>query len=214
MNLVENHFFNTPIYFGEKKEWLEKLNLASDPHISKAREGNEKVFVKDFAVVHHSETLTHDINFKEFLKYINSNAWDILNNQGFDLTNYSLATTELWVQEFANLGGGNHSPHIHWNGHISGFYFLKCSPKTSYPIFHDPRPGKMMIQLPEKNLKKITEASEKIICSPKPGTLVFFNSYLSHEFSVDQGIEPFRFIHFNIQAVPKQLINNDNTIRI
>jgi hypothetical protein len=27
MNLVENHFFNTPIYFGEKKEWLEKTAL-------------------------------------------------------------------------------------------------------------------------------------------------------------------------------------------
>jgi hypothetical protein len=38
---------------------------------------------------------------------------------------------------------------------------------------------------------------------------IFFNSYLGHEFVVDHGIEPFRFIHFNIQAVPKQLINND-----
>ena len=83
--------------------------------------------------------------------YINSNAFDILTNQGFDLTNFSLATTELWVQEFASLGGGNHSPHVHWNGHISGFYFLKCSDKTSYPIFHDPRQGRMMNLLPEKD---------------------------------------------------------------
>jgi uncharacterized protein (TIGR02466 family) len=208
-NLVENHFFNTPIYFGEKKKWLEKLNLASDPHISKARESNKKVFVKDFAVVHHSETLTHDINFEEFLKYINSNAWEILNNQGFDLTNYSLATTELWVQEFANLGGGNHSSHIHWNGHISGFYFLKCSDKTSYPIFHDPRSGRMMNLLTEKNPSQITLASSHINFKLEPGTFLFFNSYLQHEFVVDHGIEPFRFIHFNIQAFPKQLINND-----
>ena len=38
---------------------------------------------------------------------------------------------------------------------------------------------------------------------------IFFNSYLQHEFVVDHGIGPFRFIHFNIQAFPKQLINND-----
>lgn len=210
MNLIENHFFDTSIYSSEKKEWVEKLNLASDPYIFKTKEANKKIFAKDFAVVHHSEMLTNDINFKEFLKYINSNAFDILNNQGFDLTNYSLATTELWVQEFASLGGGNHSPHIHWNGHVSGFYFLKCSDKTSYPIFHDPRQGKMMIQLPEKDILKITSASSLINFKVEPGTFIFFNSYLQHEFAVDHGIEPFRFIHFNIQAFPKQLLNTNN----
>ena len=213
MSLVENHFFNTPIYFGKNKEWVEKLNLASDPYIFKTREENKKIFAKDFAVVHHSEMLTYDINFQEFLKYINSNAFDILNNQGFDLTNYSLATTELWVQEFASLGGGNHSSHIHWNGHISGFYFLKCSDRTSYPIFHDPRSGRMMNLLPEKDISKITLASSSINFKLEPGTFVFFNSYLQHEFAVDHGMEPFRFIHFNIQAFPKQLLNN-NIIQI
>jgi uncharacterized protein (TIGR02466 family) len=213
MSLIENHFFNTPIYLGEKKEWVEKLNIASDSYILKASEGNKKIVNKDFGIVHHSEMLTHDINFKEFLKYINANAFDILNNQGFDLTNYSLATTELWVQEFASLGGGNHAPHIHWNGHISGFYFLKCSDKTSYPIFHDPRSGRMMNLLPEKDILKITLASSSINFKLEPGTFVFFNSYLQHEFAVDHGIEPFRFIHFNIQAFPKQLLNN-NIIKI
>jgi uncharacterized protein (TIGR02466 family) len=209
MNLVENNFFYTSIYSGEKKEWVEKLNLASDPYILRAREASKKILVKDFAIVYHSEMLTNDINFQEFLKYINSNAFDILNNQGFDLTNYSLATTDLWVQEFASLGGGNHSPHIHWNGHISGFYFLKCSDKTSFPIFHDPRPGRMMNLLPEKDTSKISLASSLFNFKPQPGTFVFFNSYLQHEFAVDHGIEPFRFIHFNIQAFPKQLINNN-----
>jgi hypothetical protein len=35
------------------------------------------------------------------------------------------------------------------------------------------------------------------------------NIYLGHEFTVDPGIDPFRFIHFNIQALPKELINNN-----
>ena len=209
MNLIEKYFFTTPIYFDEKKEWVEKLNDVSNSYILKAKENNKKKVDKDFGIVHHSEPLVEDVNFEDFLKFINSNAFNILNNQGFDLTNYLLITTELWVQEFASLGGGNHSPHIHWNGHISGFYFLKCSEKTSFPIFHDPRPSKLMIQLPEKNNNTITYASEKINFKLEPGTFVFFNSYLQHEFAVDNGIEPFRFIHFNIQAVPKQLINNN-----
>jgi uncharacterized protein (TIGR02466 family) len=211
MSLIENLYFNSPIYFEEKTEWLEKLNKASDIYVLNARERNKSLLKnnKDFGIVHHSGQLTEDLNFKEFLQYININALNILNNQGFDLTNYVLATTELWVQEFASLGGGNHSPHIHWNGHISGFYFLKCSDKTSYPIFHDPRSGRLMNLLPEKNNSKLTLASSIINIKIKPGMFVFFNSYLQHEFVVDYGIDPFRFIHFNIQAVPKQLINND-----
>ena len=209
MNLIEKYFFTTPIYFDEKKEWVEKLNDVSNSYILKAKENNKKKFDKDFGIVHHSEPLVEDVNFEDFLKFINSNAFNILNNQGFDLTNYLLITTELWVQEFASLGGGNHSPHIHWNGHISGFYFLKCSDKTSFPIFHDPRSGRMMNLLPEKDNSKVTLASSSINFKPQPGDFIFFNSYLQHEFVVDHGIEPFRFIHFNIQAFPKQLINND-----
>jgi hypothetical protein len=39
----------------------------------------------------------------------------------------------------------------------------------------------------------------------KPGTLIFFPGYMEHEYAVDHGKEPFRFIHFNIQAVPKDM---------
>ena len=205
------HFFCTPIWTEHKEEFVNSLNKYSEPHIKKARKRNEKAIkdLKDFGLVHHSDALMNDINFLKFIEFISKKSYLILDEQGYDLKDYSLALRELWVQEFSKEGGGHHSIHTHWNGHMSGFYFLKCSYKTSFPIFHDPRPGKIMVQLPEKDINKVTDASEKIILRPKPGTFVFFNSYLGHEFEVDHGIEPFRFIHFNIQAVPKQLINND-----
>jgi uncharacterized protein (TIGR02466 family) len=207
MNLTQNNIFYNSVYFDQKKGWLEKLNKVTDPYILEIKNKNLLTNKKDFVIVHHSNCLIQDINFNEFVNYINSNAFNILNNQGFDLTNYILTTTDLWVQEFASLGGGNHNSHIHWNGHISGFYFLKCSEKTSYPIFHDPRPGRMMNLLPEKNESQISLASSSFHFKPEPGTFIFFNSYLPHEFAVDHGIDPFRFIHFNIQAFPKQLLN-------
>ena len=40
---------------------------------------------------------------------------------------------------------------------------------------------------------------------PTPGTLIIFPGYLEHEYAVDHGKEPFRFIHWNIQAVPKEM---------
>ena len=111
---------------------------------------------------------------------------------GFDITNYQVFTTEMWVQEFAKNGGGHHT--------------LKASEKTSRPIFEDPRAGNMMNLLPAKDVTKITYASHQINYEVKPGRLIFFPSYMPHMYSVDMGYEPFRFIHFNCQAVPKGVV--------
>ena len=103
-------------------------------------------------------------------------------------------------------GGGHHSAHIHWNQHVSGFYFLKCSDKTSYPIFHEPKTGARCTKLKMKpDLKGVWAGHEQFHLKPKPGTLIIFPGYLEHEYSVDFCIEPFRFIHWNIQAVPKEM---------
>jgi hypothetical protein len=149
---MKSSFFSSCIYVEEDISWLESLNKFSDPYINEATENNKKLFInnKDFGLVHHSSLLTNDINFLKFIEFISRRSYSILDKQGYDLKDYSLALRELWVQEFSKEGGGYHSIHTHWNGHISGFYFLKCSDKTSFPIFHDPRPGKIMIQLPEK----------------------------------------------------------------
>ena len=131
------------------------------------------------------------------------------------MSQYQTMFSELWVQEFAKKGGGHHSAHIHWNQHVSGFYFLKCSDKTSYPIFHEPKQVQDATKLKMKpDLKGVWGGISKINLStivnlihfkPTPGTLIIFPGYLEHEYAVDHGIEPFRFIHWNIQAVPKEM---------
>jgi uncharacterized protein (TIGR02466 family) len=195
----------------QDNSWLDSLNKFSENYIIKSRNENKKYVDnnKEFGFSNHSIPLINDENFLGFIKFICKKSFSFLEEQEYDLSNYSLNVSDLWVQEFAKNGGGNHNTHVHSNSHVSGFYFLKCSNKTSYPIFHDPRPGKLMIQLPQKNKTLITEASESVPLFPTPGTFVFFNSYVGHEFPVDSGIEPFRFIHFNIQAFPKQLINGN-----
>ena len=209
--------FHNTIYSFIDEKWLKNINILSDKYIKDAKKNNEKIIkernklykknIKDRGVVHHSKVLLHDPNFLEFQKYIGKISWDILHEQGYDMNKYDMMFTDMWVQEFPLQGGGNHNTHIHQNSHISGFYFLKCSEKTSYPVFHDPRPGKMMTQLLEKDDTKITEISEKLKYKPVPGTFLFFNSFMPHEFVVDNGIEPFRFIHFNIQAISKEIVN-------
>jgi uncharacterized protein (TIGR02466 family) len=216
-NLDVNNYFSTPVYTGEILEWVDTLNKASDSFIEESKKRN-KSFLKDrnkklkknlddFAIVNHSTSLIDVSDFFEFKKYIEERSLEILDHMGYDLKKHILYWSEFWVQEFGKKGGGSHEGHIHHNSHISGFYFLKCSDRTSFPIFHDPRPGKLMTQLPLKNEKEINEGTSIINFRPKPGSLIMFPSYLEHQFSVDFGIDTFRFIHFNIQAVEKQILN-------
>ena len=202
-----NNFFSTPIWSEQKPEFVKSLDKASNKYIKEARNRNKDHIKKhgDFGLSHHSTPLTMDNDFLDFRNYIGQKSWEFLDHMGYDMQQYQTMFSELWVQEFAKKGGGHHSAHIHWNQHVSGFYFLKCSEKTSYPVFHDPRTGARATKLKMKPDDKIHLGNELINYRPRPGSLVIFPGYLEHEFLVDHGKEPFRFIHFNIQAIPKEL---------
>ena len=214
LNLEE--FFKCPIWFTDAPEFVKDLNKASDKYIEDSKKNLKKDIDKrnkelgdkgDMGHVFHSTSLIGDPNFLQLQNYIGATSYNLLGEMGFDLSGFEVFTTELWVQEFAKKGGGHHALHTHWNGHISGFYFLKASEKTSRPLFEDPRAGNMMNLLPEKDKTKVTHASSQINYSVKPGRLIFFPSYMPHLYTVDMGYEPFRFIHFNCQAIPKGVLN-------
>ena len=217
--LAREDLFKCPIWFADEPKYVKKLNKASDKYIKEAQknlkktidERNKKFGNKgDMGYVFHSTSLIGDPNFKQLQDYIGATAYNLLLEMGFDLTNYSIFITEMWVQEFAKNGGGHHTLHTHWNGHISGFYFLKASEATSMPLFEDPRPGNIMNLLPEKDKTKVTYASSQINYKVQPGKIIFFPSYMPHQYVVDMGYEPFRFIHWNCQAIPNGVLNVKN----
>ena len=205
MHKVE--YFKTQLWTEQKPEFVKSLNKYSNKHIKEAKKKNKEHIKKygDFGIAHHSTSLLNDNNFLDFRNYIGQKSWEYLDQQGYDMSQYSVMLNEMWVQEFAKKGGGHHSAHIHWNQHVSGFYFLKCSNKTSYPIFHEPRTGARATKLKMKSFDVIFNGTELVNFRPQPGTVLIFPGYLEHEFAVDHGIEPFRFIHWNKQAVPKEM---------
>lgn len=86
MSLIEQHFFSSPIYEdNSKKDWVDKLNLLSDPYIEKAKDKLKSSNNDNFGSVYHSESFYNDPNFKEFLQYINVTAFDVLDRQGLIL---------------------------------------------------------------------------------------------------------------------------------
>jgi hypothetical protein len=216
-------YFSTPIWTAEVPQFLNKMLRLSDGYLKKTQkkimkkaiqERDKKYGTKlgDFGLSNHSESFNGDPKAKEFVDFCGQRSYEFLDWCGFNISQHSLHFTECWVQEFSKKGAGHHDIHTHWNQHVSGFYFLKCSDKTSLPVLHDPRPGAQMTRLPQKDPSKITFANEAIHYKVKPGMMILIPGYTPHQYPVDMGIEPFRFIHWNIQAVPS-LISNTTSMK-
>ena len=215
--MFKSEYFASPIYYEDKKEWVDKLNKICDPHIKTARKNLEeenKVRIKDWGFkndigqVYHSGGLEPEPDLQFFHSYVAKKSRWALDNMGYDMDHYNLIFTESWVQEFSFNGAGHHWFHTHTNSHISGFLFLKASVKTSRPFFQDPRVAHVPLKLKEKDPNKVTNANDLIHYNVKPGTLMLFPAYMSHAYMVDLGLEPFRFLHFNMRAIEKDVLSS------
>ena len=209
---IENNleYFSTPIWSTSLPEWVDEINKVCVPYLDEAHERHSDSIKKnkgdDFGLVYHSTSIQYESKLEDFANYIIKTGWNLLDTWGHNMTDYSLFFDSMWVQEFAKNGGGHHRVHIHENCHLSGFYFLE-NEESSFPLFHDPRPGAAMTSLPQKNESMITPATRVINYQPKPGDMYIFPSYLPHEYVVSRGGN-FRFIHFNIQAVKNYMLNS------
>ena len=212
--MKKGEYFSSPIYYEDKPEWVDKLNRLSNPYIAAARkdqeESNKKKlesgYKNDIGSTYHSTSLEPDQNFRFLHEHIAKKSRWVLDDMGYDMEKYGLYYVDSWVQEFSFNGAGHHWFHTHANCHISGFYFLKASDKTSKPLFQDPRTAHLGLKLKEKDISQATHASDVININVQPGSLMLFPSYMSHAYQVDHGIEPFRFIHINMRAVEKEML--------
>ena len=211
---LHEQFFATPFWATEKPEWVEHLNKISQSYLDetheKHKEGIEKNGGSDFGRVFHSNAIQEESQLKEFVSYVANTGKNLLETWGTDMSNHDLAIHSMWVQEFAKDGGGHHRIHIHENCHISGFFFLE-NDDSSYPLFHDPRPGAAMTALPEKNNQSISYTNRCINYQPNPGSIYMFPSYLPHEYVMSKG-GSFRFIHWNLMALPRNIVSGEGSV--
>jgi len=105
--------------------------------------------------------------------------------------------------------------HSHGYGaHLTGFYFLDTPDDSSTMYIHDPRSVKVHSDLPIRESLDLTLAHSTVYYTPKPGDLVFTNSWLEHSFTRNASKQPYNFIHINVSVVPRQnaLCNMDEPI--
>lgn len=190
---VEN-FFTCPVYVIERPDFIDSVSKISEEYLCKAK---EKQTINEIYPVVMSENFAYDKRIAPFAEFVGSTSWNIMDSQGYSMNDKAMVFTEMWTQEHHKHSAMEQ--HIHGGGaYIVGFYFLEAPENCSRVMFHDPRVGKTQIDLPQTDINKATIASQIINFQPKPGLLIFTNSWLAHSFSRHAADTPIKFIHFNL----------------
>ena len=196
--LDQLHYFATPIYITKQPQFIEIMREVSLESLKKVhgRKKPDKLYP-----VRMSDNLLLDPRVTEFAEFIGSTGWNILSSQGYDMRNFNTTFTELWCQE--HYYGSSMEHHVHPGGnYLVGFYFLDTPEGSPRAIIHDPRPARMMLELPQADQSQATLASTMINFTPEPGMVMFAPAWLGHSFMRHASKEPFRFIHFNLAVQP------------
>jgi hypothetical protein len=143
--------------------------------------------------------LNGDPRMLDLANFIAQSAWEILESQGYAMQGLSTYFTEFWCQEHHKHSAMEQ--HVHGYGsQIVGFYFIDVPADSSRVVFHDPKAGKVQLNLPEKDVTQATVASNMINFVPEAGTVMLANAWLPHSFSRHAASKPMRFIHFNVSV--------------
>jgi uncharacterized protein (TIGR02466 family) len=188
--------FPTNIYSIKKLNFLELVDDISSEYLSKKEKTVNEIKTGTFQ----SNNFFNDNRLSEFISYVADTAWNILNLQGYDMSRMATTYTEMWAQECYKKS--QMPQHVHgYNSQISGFYFLECPKDCARILVHDARPGKVQINLPQKDEASFSEGSTMFNFVPEEGQLVFFNSWLPHSFTQHDSDYPLKLVHFNLNVI-------------
>jgi len=187
------YHFPCPVYLIERPDFIESVNLVSEESLAKQHSEHQ---LDEIYPVMMSGNFADDPRIKAFAEFVGGTAWNILSEQGYAMQDKVITFSEMWTQEHHKHSAMEQ--HVHGFGsQVVGFYFIEVPENSSRVVFHDPRQGKVMSSLPEQDMNMATPASQMINFEPKPGLLIFSNSWLPHSFTRHANEKPIKFVHFN-----------------
>jgi uncharacterized protein (TIGR02466 family) len=193
------YHFPCPIYIIERPDFLDAVNVVSEEVLEVQRKERD---LNEIYPVYMTNSYFADPRMAGFSEFVGATAWNILNEQGYAMQDKAVQFTEMWTQEHHKHSAMD--AHVHGYGsQIVGFYFLETPEDCSHVVFHDPRAGKVQIDLPEQDMSAATPASKAINFTPKPGMMIFANSWLMHSFTRHSAELPIKFVHFNLTVIPQ-----------
>ncbi len=141
--------------------------------------------------------MANDPDLKFLVDYLLLAGDTILREQGYDMDKYELYLSGLWGQDVKCTGGTN--VHVHKNSQICGWFFLETPEGGSYPVYHDPRMNKQMVELDYVQGTELTNASSFVhFNNVKAGTFLFANSWMQHQLTQNTSQAQTKSVHFII----------------
>jgi uncharacterized protein (TIGR02466 family) len=191
------YHFPCPIYLIERPDFLDVVNAVSEESLEAQRKERD---LNEIYPLYMTGNYFGDPRMAGFTEFVGATAWNILNEQGYAMQDKAVSFMEMWTQEHHKHSAMD--AHVHGYGsQIVGFYFLETPEDCSRVVFHDPRAGKVQIDLPEQDMSAATPASKMINFTPKPGMMIFANSWLAHSFTRHASELPIKFVHFNLSVI-------------
>lgn len=199
-NLDTDLFFASPVYSISRSDFLKTVSVVSEESIEQSKQHVEMNTLWPHMM---SGDFSQDKRIESFTQFVLSTCWNIMVSQGYKMAQYELGFTAMWTQE--HHLNSDMPEHVHSDySQLVAFYFLEVPESGSALVIHDPRPGKVQIDLRPENLQEITHASRQIFIRPNAGDLIITNAYLAHSFTRNMNEKPTKFVHMNIAAWPLQ----------
>ena len=195
-----DYHFASPIFRLSKPEFLNSVTDVFNEYIDKQRNNQCRDNVYPGIM---TELLSPDERVEAFLKYISDISWDVLNKQGYNMDLFYTDASEMWGQYHPYLSSMEKHSHGHGT-YLTGFYFLNTPENSSKMFVHDPSSIKTYVNLPIRENAGMVSAYTNIFYEPKPGDLIFTNSWVEHSFSRNASQQPYNFIHINVKVVPRE----------
>ncbi len=188
-------YFPAIVYRDERPDLAEKVLPACVQKLDEVRQPGWPMV--------QSAHLGHDPAIREVADYFLLSAVDILRSQGYAVEKYDFYLSGLWAQEVSKGGGTN--VHVHKNSQICGWFFLETPEGGAYPIYHDTRMNKGMVELDFVQGGEVTNATNTIhFNNMVPGTVMFGNSWMQHQLTGSNADTPTRCIHFIVSHKERQ----------
>jgi hypothetical protein len=180
-------YFPAIVYRDERPDLVEKVLPTCTQALDQVRQPGWSMA--------QSAPLAHEPLLREVADYILINAVDILRGQGYAVDKYDFYLSGLWAQETGKGAGTN--VHVHKNSQICGWFFLETPEGGAYPVYHDTRMNKSMVELDFVQENQITNATNVIYFNNVvPGSVLFSNSWMQHQLIGGASENPTRCLHF------------------
>lgn len=195
-------YFPSMVWRDERFDLVEKVMSFCMNRLEEVRKRQNSNFLQ-------TENLFYEPSMRELSNYILLSSVNILRWQNYDVDKYDFYLSGLWAQETNKSSGTN--VHVHKNSQISGWFFLQTPERGSFPIFHDTRMNKLMVELDVVQSEEVTNATSTVIFNNiKPGTVIFNNSWMQHQLSVNDSDLPSRCIHFIVSHKERNNFTENN----